>query len=798
MTFENIPAELRALPQWVCWKLVPREGLKPTKLPVNPHTGDVADVTNPATWASFDTAVARSIQYSGIGFVFSVNDPYCGIDLDDTHGDNEAYARQIKVFNEFASYSELSPSGRGLHIIIKATLAGTGRKRAAIEIYDKERYFTFTGNVFSLNPIQERQELANMLYEQMGGAAKATVIGVDQPETQSDDEIIAVASHAANGEKFISLFAGHWDDYPSQSEADFALIDIIAHYTYNKAQIARLFAKSSLGQTPKDNYKHRSDRTAYVAYMVEKSFDRQLPPVDMDGLKIAMQKLKDKQEGLGKLSRNPSPPDGASQELEAPNAATEVAIPQSLLATSFPPGLVGEIAEFIYACAPRPVPQIALVGALGLMAGICGRAYNVGNSGLNQYFLLIADTGRGKEAIASGISKLMKAVLTVCPMASTFKGPTQIASPQALSKWFVKDPCFYSIVGEFGLMLKQMSDIKAPPHVTGLKAAMLNLYHKSGRSDTWGAMAYSKKDENTVEIQSPSFTLIGESTPLRFYENINEGVVLDGLLPRFTLFEYQGDQVPLNKERAKAEPTFALVQKLSEVCAHVLSLTQTMKTQDVGMTPDAEAILDKFEEYARHLINNRDPHTGHKLAKKPNSIVTELWNRAQIKASRLAAVIAVGVNYHNPIITADIAQAATDEIFWQTQNLKARFDRGEIGGGAVDAIASEDKQTEAMCKQISAFTRKKPTPSDQYRITNTMFDDMVFPFNSLLMRLQIYPAFKNDRRGASDAIRRSYQALIDNDDIREVPKQQMLEKYGKKCRAFMISNPARFLEAVED
>jgi hypothetical protein len=104
---------------------------------------------------------------------------------------------------------------------------------------------------------------------------------------------------------------------------------------------------------------------------------------------------------------------------------------------SIPPGLLGEIARFIHDAAPRPVPEIALAASIGLMAGICGRAYNISNTGLNQYVLLLAPTGTGKEAMASGISRLMSAVVTKesTKAAMDFIGPGDIASGQALLKY---------------------------------------------------------------------------------------------------------------------------------------------------------------------------------------------------------------------------------------------------------------------------------------------------------------------------------------------------------------------------
>lgn len=797
MSFASIPPELRDYRQFVTWRLVERDGAKPTKLPFNPLTGQLASVTNPKDWCSFDEAVSFAEAYSGIGFVFTNDDPYCGIDLDDTHGDAEAFARQLKIFHTFDSYSELSPSGRGLHIIAKAKLPGTGRRRACVEIYDAGRYFTMTGNAQHAAPIAERQELAELLYSEMGGPAVTHKYGEDQTEKETDEIILARAGAAVNGEKFKALFNGDWrGDYPSQSEADFALVDIIAYYTQNKKQIARIFRQSVLGQQPKDNYAHRGDRAAYVNYMVEKSFDRQLPPIDVDGLNIEFEKM---MTAKGGAATHPS------KTIAAPVNATptrhgeadELPLERSPAPSTkcvFPRGLLGEIAQFIYDASPRPVREIALAGAIGFMAGICGRSYNISGTGLNQYVLLIAKTGRGKEAIAAGISKIVTSVAATCPTVREFVGPVEIASPQALTKWLARNPCVFSIVGEFGLKLKEMSAEHAPPHITGIKRALLDLYHKSAYGAVMGAMAYSKREENTAVVHSPSFTLIGESTPEKFFENINEDVVTDGLLPRFLLIEYQGDRLDLSERHAETFPPIPLTEAIICLVAHAQRAAATDMVNNVGMTPEAKRIFDDFEKWTTALINNRDPETNQKLPTKPNSVVSELWNRAHLKALRLAALYAVGCDHVFPCVTAEQAKLATDEIYWQTKALQARFDAGEIGGGAVNAPANEEKQTDVMIHKIAQLAKGKATKG-QYKVNEDMQRDRVFPFNLLLQTLRIYPVFKNDRRGASDAIRKIYQQLLDNDDLRELPKSQVQEKYGKSCRAFQISNPTRFVEA---
>jgi hypothetical protein len=278
--FSNIPLELQSRPQWMGWQLVEREGLKPTKPPFNARTGMRGSVTNPRDWSTFVEAVAaiKKFGLTGIGFVFTENDDYAGIDLDETHDDPNAYARQIDIFKNFNSYSELSPSGKGLHIIIKAKLPGGGRRRASVELYDNARFFTMTGNVHENHfVIENRQHLADVLYAELGGAPDAAFAPIeDRPQTRTDGEVIASACDALNGNKFKKLLAGEWAElYPSQSEADFAFVDILAFYTQNRAQIARMFRASILGQAPKDNYRHRGDRHAYVGQMIGKSLDRQ-------------------------------------------------------------------------------------------------------------------------------------------------------------------------------------------------------------------------------------------------------------------------------------------------------------------------------------------------------------------------------------------------------------------------------------------------------------------------------------------------------------------------------------------
>ena len=145
-----IPKELRTRRQWVTWRLEKRRG-KLTKVPYDPKTDRGASTADPATWASFEEAqkAFRGGGYDGLGFVFTESDPFTGIDLDGCISDDGSVKEwALEIVRRLDSFTELSPSGRGLHIFVRAVLPAGGRRKGQIEMYDCGRYFTVTGRKF--------------------------------------------------------------------------------------------------------------------------------------------------------------------------------------------------------------------------------------------------------------------------------------------------------------------------------------------------------------------------------------------------------------------------------------------------------------------------------------------------------------------------------------------------------------------------------------------------------------------------------------------------------------------------
>jgi hypothetical protein len=238
------------------WRREERDG-KSTKVPYQAGAPEVeASSTRPQTWGTYTEAcaVVEAGRADGIGFVFTVDDPYTGIDLDGCR-DPQTGARTPKAEQALAdldSYCEVSPSGRGVHIIVRARLAGGGRKRNGIEIYDRARYFTVTGHALNGSAIHERQGVVEKLYASLAPPSRpeAGAPRPAEPVDLDDRELLEVARRARNGARFARLYdVGDWAGagYESQSEADLALCNHLAFWTgRDAARMDRLVRGSAL------------------------------------------------------------------------------------------------------------------------------------------------------------------------------------------------------------------------------------------------------------------------------------------------------------------------------------------------------------------------------------------------------------------------------------------------------------------------------------------------------------------------------------------------------------------------
>mgnify|MGYP006289749015 CR=1 FL=1 len=246
VNLNEIPQELLDRNQWVAWKGVYKENGKMTKIPINPHSGSNAKTNDPSTWSSHVKAFvhARDNNLAGVGFVFTEDDPYVGIDLDNCI-DGTLYPQMEELVKVFNSYTEISPSGKGLHVIVKGELPAGGQRKGHLEVYDKGRFFTITGNRLENTPqqIAEGKGAIEYMYDNF-----LTPQPEKAEDKQPDDFLSPKIMTSSTDKRVQDLLRGNYEAYyNSQSEADLALCRYLANlFGANAKAIDEFFRRSGL------------------------------------------------------------------------------------------------------------------------------------------------------------------------------------------------------------------------------------------------------------------------------------------------------------------------------------------------------------------------------------------------------------------------------------------------------------------------------------------------------------------------------------------------------------------------
>ena len=265
--FENIPDELKQYRQWVNWKSVPRkEGGKPTKPPYQPN-GKLAESNNPLTWSPFSTVAEAAPRYDGIGFVLTQEGGIVGLDVDNCRcpafdeidpeisaGLNMVLPVVADHIRSLNSYTEVSPSGKGIRVFLKSKLPVDGKRKGPIEVYQSGRYVTVTGHVLDGFPrtIEPRQMEVDAFYKAVFGATEKPSEQERTVRTNTStggrrNPLLEKAFQSVNGAEIERLWKGDYSAYPSQSEGDLSLCSPLAFWLDgDPAAIDAAFRESGL------------------------------------------------------------------------------------------------------------------------------------------------------------------------------------------------------------------------------------------------------------------------------------------------------------------------------------------------------------------------------------------------------------------------------------------------------------------------------------------------------------------------------------------------------------------------
>ena len=328
-------------------------------------------------------------------------------------------------------------------------------------------------------------------------------------------------------------------------------------------------------------------------------------------------------------------------------------------------------------------------------------------------------------------------------------------------------------MGEFADTLKKMSNSSRDHNKQDLRIDMLDIYNKSGRGDVLGNLIYSDKEKNTDVITAPAVSIIGESVPDKFYEFLSKEMITEGLLPRFCIIEYKGKRPEFNKDHKNVVPSQQLTDYFSSICAYALQLNNGNNVLDVTLSPEAEQLSDEFNAFCDAKINSG------------TDVAQELWNRAHIKALKLAALLAVGVNYINPVINVECLEWALRLVKSDVNNILSRFESGDIGG-----VSVQNEQIVEIRKACKKYLISDWSDLEKINgATMPTHNLRVIPYSYLSSVCRPKACFKTDKLGPIQGIKTSIQSMLDCGELQELsPNDKKKIGLAVGARTFAVTD----------
>jgi hypothetical protein len=339
-----------------------------------------------------------------------------------------------------------------------------------------------------------------------------------------------------------------------------------------------------------------------------------------------------------------------------------------------PPGLLGSLVNDAYCMANYQYKEVALVSALGLVAGICGRKFNVSKTGLNVYLTLIMGTGMGKDSIGKFINGALISLSSVGVISSSFMGTDRFTGPKGVINDLRDARSQVCVLTEAGLLLQS----KAGDNI-GLARKLLGLYTKSGHMDYSGRESYSKAEDSLPSLRAPALTIVNEATPETLLKAfIDNGNLERGDLARQSIFRLIGKKPRINRNvqddisQPCQEQLRHLIKKCSDIQATDDFTVHNMLPEDSKLADD----MYEFEAEMTDLYN--DNMDG-------NSLIMIMSTRAYVKCLKFAALASV-FNHHEAVIKWPEWEWAKALVRYEMASIESLF-RGTAFGGIMDELA---------------------------------------------------------------------------------------------------------------
>lgn len=770
MQFDNIPAELKQLRQWLVWRSRDLGHRKNVKVPYQTrNVWDVASVNRPETWSTFAEAeqAVTANPGLGLGFVFTTNDPYVGIDIDDEakidprNLDNFRKLRDVLLSGD--SYAELSPSRNGAHIIVKGKLPRRGYRPNGInvELYASGRFFTMTGDIIrDRRHIAEDQGLIDGFMARFPAPDHEDLdpmfIGPSEVNGRrldlTDDQVLAMAWNMPGfPDRYQGIGIRDW------SVEHYRLVGDIDKLTGDPDQLVRIVHNSPfvLNAEPKAGVKRITKSRRIIMddlAAVRGSQDgfRHSPMMIEQGRKIWESLQAHRAEAAEKRAKE------ILREAEGAFSSTGVQLlkafplPPNFLTLTPPPGVTGRLAVAASEAMYNPFLKFSLPATLATLAGILGRQYKLpGGKGLNLNFILAAATSTGKTSAMDALEKFLYRASKDIGYSITTKPTSRIikasaSSIQGIFPAFMESPAAVWFISECASQLAQMSAPKS-----NVDSQMRDAYNDLFDCSAMGKMfspprSVANRKADIEPIENLSVSTFWTTTTSKF-DVFNEDAQ-DGFLSRVVVIRHAGqagEAIPDWEVRSSLDDELhqALVNRLSAAKnfdeALELGHAEAYKRLIFVSTELIDAQVWAFRQISERIKNAALAGT----MPAPYTAVSRL----PMSAMRLAAVLAVMDQPYEPVISLEHFEWSFGYLLQNMAALLSDLDTGELG-------ATMSNDTDVVVREI----KKMMLAKNQVGVKK----------GEITLHLKKRKPFK-DQINPGDAVKRTLAEMIAHEVLRE-------------------------------
>lgn len=426
---------------------------------------------------------------------------------------------------------------------------------------------------------------------------------------------------------------------------------------------------------------------------------------------------------------------------------------------AWPPGIVGQVAKHIYTTTTRPVKQYAIASALYLLAGMAGRRYNVEGFGLNLYFMVVGNSGTGKGEARRATERLYSHFGLEAQQAqqvSDVYDHNLAASAAGLRKMFDEGHSVRAIYKEDAdAALESLTNAQSGSNGDQLRSELSTFWDKAGAGQTLGATRYSKQDDSTVAVRSPSLT-IGLDTQIDpFKRYLGHNVVIDtGIGARFLYVVRHGDR--MKARRSEPPPMDPLMVKYLVTLWNGINGNPMAPVINVQWEP---GIKDKFMDLDDAVTDAIVRYKG----------ATDIKNRLAMQAAKVAALLAVGYNHIAPTITEQMFEWATKFTTRGYDECIKIVDGGEAGSGERVRVAAAVR----VAREYPSMTQHTRV---NYRVPKGLLGlSDVLCERYFLERLSKTGDFRGTDNGitSEDIVRRTVQELVRQEYLVSITREDV-------------------------